>query len=116
MSGIRPSSRGSVHVSLVSAIRFVRAWASAKRPFCWSSLAPPAPAQSVYCETHSTPAEMKMSPSPALMAWKAIRVVWAEEAQKRLIVAAGVASRSSRVATTLAMLEPCRPEGSAQPR
>ena len=42
-----------------------------------------------------------MSPSPALIAWKAIRVVCAEEAQKRLIVAAGVASRPSSVATTL---------------
>ena len=32
-------------------------------------------------ETISTPAEMKMSPSPALMAWKAIRVDCTDEAQ-----------------------------------
>ena len=32
-------------------------------------------------ETVSTPAEMKTSPSPALMAWKAIRVVCTDDAQ-----------------------------------
>jgi len=32
---------------------------------------------------------MKISPSPALIAWKAIRVVCTEEAQKRLIVEPG---------------------------
>ena len=32
-------------------------------------------------ETVSTPAEMNTSPSPALMAWKAIRVVCTEEEQ-----------------------------------
>ena len=32
-------------------------------------------------ETVSTPAEMKTSPSPALIAWKAIRVVCTEEEQ-----------------------------------
>ena len=32
-------------------------------------------------ETVSTPAEMNTSPSPALIAWKAIRVVCTEEAQ-----------------------------------
>ncbi len=32
-------------------------------------------------ETVSTPAEMKASPSPALMAWNAIRVVCSDEAQ-----------------------------------
>ena len=31
--------------------------------------------------THSTPAEMKTSPSPALIAWNAIRVVCSEEEQ-----------------------------------
>ena len=53
--------------------------------------APPAPAQLVYCETHSTPPETKMSPSPALIAWKAIRVVCTDEAQNRLIVEPGQA-------------------------
>ncbi len=32
-------------------------------------------------DTVSTPAEMKTSPSPALIAWKAIRVVCTEEEQ-----------------------------------
>jgi hypothetical protein len=32
-------------------------------------------------EAASIPAEMKTSPSPALIAWNAIRVVWTEEAQ-----------------------------------
>ena len=32
-------------------------------------------------ETVSTPAEMNTSPSPALMAWKAIRVVCTDEEQ-----------------------------------
>ena len=32
-------------------------------------------------DTVSTPAEMNASPSPALMAWKAIRVVCTEEEQ-----------------------------------
>ena len=32
-------------------------------------------------ETASTPAEMKTSPSPALIAWNAIREVCTEEAQ-----------------------------------
>ena len=32
-------------------------------------------------DTVSTPAETKMSPSPALMAWKAIRVVCTDEEQ-----------------------------------
>ena len=40
-------------------------------------------------ETASTPAAMYWSPSPALMAWKAIRSVCSEEAQKRLTVVAG---------------------------
>ena len=32
-------------------------------------------------DTVSTPAETKMSPSPALIAWKAIRVVCTDEEQ-----------------------------------
>lgn len=31
--------------------------------------------------TVSTPAEMKTSPSPALIAWKAMRIVWSDEEQ-----------------------------------
>ena len=40
-------------------------------------------------ETASTPAAMYWSPSPALIAWNAIRSVCSEEAQKRLTVVAG---------------------------
>ena len=39
--------------------------------------------------THSTPAEMYTSPSPALMAWNAIRVVCSEDEQYRLTVVPG---------------------------
>ena len=39
--------------------------------------------------THSTPAEMYTSPSPALIAWKAIRVVCSEDEQYRLTVVPG---------------------------
>ena len=40
-------------------------------------------------ETASTPAAMYVSPSPALIAWKAMRIVCSEEAQKRLTVVPG---------------------------
>ena len=39
--------------------------------------------------THSTPAEMYTSPSPALIAWKAIRVVCSDDEQYRLTVVPG---------------------------
>ena len=39
--------------------------------------------------THSTPAEMNASPSPALMAWKAILVVCSDDEQYRLTVVPG---------------------------
>ncbi len=32
-------------------------------------------------DTVSTPAEMNTSPSPALIAWKAMRVVWTDDEQ-----------------------------------
>ncbi|BBX20588.1 hypothetical protein MDUV_54480 [Mycolicibacterium duvalii] len=54
-------------------------------------------------ETVSTPAEMNASPSPALIAWKAIRVVCSDDEQYRLTVVPG-GSRSSCTATTRAML------------
>ena len=40
-------------------------------------------------ETASTPAATYWSPSPALIAWKAIRIVCSDEAQKRFSVHAG---------------------------
>ena len=42
-----------------------------------------------YLLTHSTPAEMNASPSPALIAWNAIRVVCTEDAQYLVIVVPG---------------------------
>ena len=43
-------------------------------------------------ETVSTPAEMNTSPSPALIAWKAIRVVCSDDEQYRLTVVPGMKS------------------------
>jgi hypothetical protein len=42
-----------------------------------------------YRDTISTPAETNTSPSPALIAWNAIRVVCSDDAQYRVSVAAG---------------------------
>ena len=47
------------------------------------------PAPSPVRETDSTPAAMYWSPSPAVTAWKAMRSVCSDEAQKRLTVHAG---------------------------
>ncbi len=74
-----PSSRGSCQPTPPSAVFFVRASASAKSGLWvsgqWSEV--PLPKR----DTVSTPAETNTSPSPALMAWKAIRVVCTDEAQ-----------------------------------
>ena len=40
-------------------------------------------------DTVSTPAEMNADPSPALMAWNAIRVVCSDDEQYRLTVVPG---------------------------
>ena len=40
-------------------------------------------------EVASTPAARYWSPSPALIAWNAIRIVCSDDAQKRLTVTAG---------------------------
>ncbi|CNK13206.1 Uncharacterised protein [Mycobacterium tuberculosis] len=40
-------------------------------------------------DTVSTPAEMNASPSPALIAWNAIRVVCSDDEQYRLTVVPG---------------------------
>ena len=81
-----------------------------------SASLPPAPEKLEYCETHSTPPTRKVSPSPALMAWNAIRMVWVELAQNRFTVAAGRWSRPASTAMTRARFEPCLPLGSAQPQ
>ncbi len=52
----------------------------------------------------SDPAATYTSPSPRLIAWKAILIVWSEEAQKRLTVVAG----------TLAGMPPSSEAGSCQ--
>ena len=115
-SGSRPSSRGSVQVALVRATSALRAAASANRGFWASASLPPAPAKLVYCETHSTPPTRKVSPSPALIAWKAIRIVWVELAQNRFTVAAGRWSMPASTAMTRARFDPWAPLGSAQPQ
>jgi hypothetical protein len=45
-----------------------------------------------------------------------MRVVCTEEAQNRLMVAPGRPSNPASTETTRAMLEPCLPDGSAQPQ
>ena len=80
MSGTSPFSRGSVQVSApLSAVLATRAWASANLGFWvsgWESLLP-----LTNRDTISTPAEMNTSPSPALIACMAMRVVCSEEEQ-----------------------------------
>ena len=92
----------------------VRSTASANTGFCVSgheSLDP-----LMYRDTISTPAEMKQSPSPALIAWKAIRVVCSDDEQYRVMVVPGRWSKPSMTATTRPMLNPCSPPGSPHPR
>jgi hypothetical protein len=78
---------------------------------------PPAPANAVYCETHSTPPPRKTSPSPALIAWKAIRIVWVDEAQKRLIGRGRQVVQAREHGDDAGhVVAPCRHSGSAQPQ
>ena len=63
----------------------------------------------------STPAHMNASPSPALMAWNAIRVACSEEAQYRLTVVPGAPMPDRRLMIR-PMLCACSPPGSAQPQ
>ncbi|OPZ52307.1 MAG: hypothetical protein BWY91_02368 [bacterium ADurb.BinA028] len=111
-----PSSRGSVHTSFVTAMTSLRVIAGWKSGFWSLASEPPAPANLPYCDTHSTPPERNTSPSPALIAWKAIRVVCTDEAQNRLTVEAGRWSKPASTAMTRAMLAPCLPDGSAHPQ
>ena len=66
-------------------------------------------------DTVSTPAEMKTSPSPALIACIAILEVCREDAQYRVMVVPGAWSRPSSTATTRPMLKPGSPPGRPQP-
>src|SRR5437870_5620473 len=66
--------------------------------------------------TLSTPPATKVSPSPALMAWKAIRIDWRDEAQKRLTLVPGTVSGSPpSMAMLRAMFMPCSPTWLAAP-
>src|SRR5579859_4473983 len=79
-SGTSPSSRGSCQSGAPSADRAtVRCCAPAKTGFCVSGQLSLLPWPNLL--THSTPADRNTSPSPALMAWNAILVVWGEEEQ-----------------------------------
>ena len=100
---------------MVSAYFSVRCTASAKTSLNELGSPTPADPKFLYRETHSTPALTKMSPSPDLIAWKAIRAVWVDDAQNRLTVVAGVLSQPSWTATRRAMLPPCSSCGSAHP-
>ncbi len=76
-SGTRPSSRGSCQVVFSCwATAAVRASASAKNGLCVSGSESELPFAKR--DTISTPAEMNTSPSPALMACSAMRVVCRE--------------------------------------
>ena len=79
MSGSVLSWRGSCHVWPPAAASAVRASASAKTALCVSGQESDEPCTNR--DTISTPAEMKTSPSPALIAWKAIRVVCSDDEQ-----------------------------------
>ncbi|RPK58030.1 hypothetical protein EES42_38670 [Streptomyces sp. ADI95-17] len=79
-SGTTPSSRGSCQSSPPRSARAaVRASASANSGLWVSGQLSELPFEKR--DTISTPAEMKTSPSPALMACSAIRLVWSEEEQ-----------------------------------
>ena len=86
-----PFSRGSCQApdpsTSPAAVRWVRCPASAKAWLCVSGQESLLPLASRL--THSTPAETYTSPSPALIAWNAIRVVCREEEQYRLTVVPG---------------------------
>jgi hypothetical protein len=58
---------------------------------------------------------MKQSPSPALMAWAAMRMVWSDDEQYRLTVTPGTSSIPARIDTTRARLKPASPAGWPHP-
>src|SRR5215471_3768244 len=114
MSGTAPSWRGSRQTGVSAPDRAsVRASAPVNTGFLVSGQLSLLPLANRL--THSTPAEMNTSPSPALMAWKAIRVVCSDDEQYRVTVVPGRWSNPSMTATTRAMLKPCSPPGRPQP-
>ena len=89
-SGSSPESRGSAHGSAPPAARrAVRAIASANSGLVRSTPGTPSLVPRANPLTSSTPAEMYASPSPARIAWKAMRVVCSDDAQYRVIVVPG---------------------------
>src|SRR2546421_1413984 len=124
MSGSSPSARGSCQVGAPPCARVAdRARAPSKTGFCQSpptiactSGGSPSELPRLYRDTHSTPAEMNTSPSPARIACIAIRVVCRDDEQYRVSVAPGRKSYPRSTATTRAMLKPCSPPGRPQPR
>src|ERR1700761_6009230 len=113
MSGTAPSARGSCQGVSATVVASVRSCALANSGFFVSgqeSLDP-----FVKRETHSTPAAMNTSPSPALIAWYAILVDCSDDEQYRLTVVPGTVSSPSMTAATRAILKPCSPPGSPQP-
>ena len=78
-SGTAPFSRGSTQSTPPWAVSAVRRSPSAKTGLCVSGSESELPLAKR--ETVSTPAEMNTSPSPALIAWNAIRVVCTDEEQ-----------------------------------
>src|SRR5438477_9743470 len=124
MSGSSPSSRGSCQVGAPPCARPPeRARAPSNTGFCQSpptiactAGGSPSELPRPYRDTHSTPAETNTSPSPARIACIAIRVVCNDDEQYRVSVAPGRKSYPRSTATTRAMLKPCSPPGSPQPR
>src|SRR5215213_2051558 len=68
------------------------------------------------CVIDSTPAATYASPSPARIAWNAMRIVWSDDAQKRLTVVPGTVSGSpASSAARRPRFIPCRSCGKPQP-
>src|SRR5215218_7253113 len=59
---------------------------------------------------------MNASPSPALIACAAMRIVCSDDEQYRVIVVPGTSSRPARTLTTRPKLKPCSPPGRPHPR
>ena len=91
MSGILPSSRGSCQAGPPPAAAAApRSSDSPKTGFLVPGMPSLLPLPNRL--THSTPAEMNTSPSPALIAWNAILVDCSEDEQYLVIVVPGTES------------------------
>src|SRR5580658_5022273 len=91
-----PRPLGGVHGSVTAGLRAaVRASASANIGL-WG---PVSEAPNWKRLTVSTPPARNTSPSPALMAWAAMRMVWSDDEQYRLTVTPGTSTPARRAAT-----------------